>query len=91
MQRAASANQQQRHRPADWIAFKVMVDAGGNVLHYEQVSTEDSNVDSKALLIEEIKLLKVPDRMPRTLIVSGPPLVIETDPTVISEYLKNAP
>jgi hypothetical protein len=91
MQRAASANHHQRHRPADWIAFKVSVDAGGTVLHFSQVSTEDANVDNKALLIEEIKHLKLPDGVSRTLIVSGPPLVIETDTSLISEYLPTAP
>jgi hypothetical protein len=78
--------------PLNWIAFKVDIAADGSIIKYAQVSKEDANSVSYARLAEEIRNLKLPTAgSEKTLLVSGPPLRIETDPALISEYFSTMP
>jgi len=74
--------------PRNWIAFMVKISKDGVITEYSQVSKEDVNGVLNMMLIEQIKAMKIPENLfGNTILVSGPPLKIETDPKLIAEYL----
>jgi len=74
--------------PANWLAFVVTVSEDGSVLEYIQVSKGDVNAAIYSMVTNEIKQLKVPESMHgQKILVSAPPLKIETDPAITAEYL----
>ena len=76
-----------KQHPRGWIAFKVEIALDGSIKTFVQVSKEDANSVNLTRLENAIQNLKMPiSDTEMTLLVSGPPLRIETDPALLSEY-----
>ena len=76
-----------RVHPANWLAFMVVISPEGVITEYRQISKGDPNTSLYVILENEIREMKVPESMfGRKILVSGPPLRIETDPALLAEY-----
>lgn len=76
-----------KQHPRGWIAFKVEIALDGSVKSFVQVSKEDANSVNLTRMENAIQNLKMPiSDTEITLLVSGPPLRIETDPELLAEY-----
>ena len=83
-----SARHLNHTHPANWLAFVVTVSEDGKVLEYTQVSKGDANAAIYSMVTNEIKQLKIPEAMyGQKILVSAPPLRIETDPAITAEFL----
>ena len=76
-----------RVHPGNWIALMVKLSEDGAVLEYDKVSREDPNSALYMMLVNEAKSMKYPESLfGQKILVSGPPLKIETDPELLAEY-----
>ncbi len=83
-----SARHLNHTHPSNWLAFVVTVSEDGKVLEYTQVSKGDANASIYSMVTNEIKRLKIPEAMyGQKILVSAPPLKIETDPAITAEFL----
>jgi hypothetical protein len=78
--------------PPNLLVFVINIGVDGTLLDFKKVSRADANSVLYVMMVAKIKAMKFePDDQVRTLVVTGPPLTIESDPEMISQYLPQTP